>query len=133
MSGVRIAEANRIMRPTGFRIDRQAECAPFSHVIERTPNKQRPAAGGPGESFMHRVLILGAGKIGAMIAGLLGESGAYKVNLAEVDEAAAESVVRSHDMPHHTTNTHNTTNKKKQQKQHKKHPNNTDNTSLPYY
>ncbi len=45
---------------------------------------------------MHRVLILGAGKIGALISGLLAESGSYRVHLADVDGAAAESVVRAH-------------------------------------
>jgi saccharopine dehydrogenase-like NADP-dependent oxidoreductase len=46
---------------------------------------------------MHRVLILGAGKIGALISGLLAESGSYRVDLADVDGAAAEAVVRAHD------------------------------------
>jgi len=45
---------------------------------------------------MHRVLILGAGKIGALISGLLAESGSYKVQLADVDGATAEAVVRAH-------------------------------------
>ena len=45
---------------------------------------------------MHRVLVLGAGKIGALISGLLAESGSYKVHLADVDGAAAEGVVRAH-------------------------------------
>src|SRR3979409_1937228 len=45
---------------------------------------------------MQRVLILGAGKIGALISGLLAESGSYKVQLGDVDGAAAESVVRAH-------------------------------------
>jgi saccharopine dehydrogenase-like NADP-dependent oxidoreductase len=45
---------------------------------------------------MHRVLILGAGKIGALISGLLAESDAYKVQLADVDGAAADAVVRAH-------------------------------------
>jgi saccharopine dehydrogenase-like NADP-dependent oxidoreductase len=45
---------------------------------------------------MHRVLILGAGKIGALISGLLAESGSYKVDLGDMDGAAAESVVRAH-------------------------------------
>jgi saccharopine dehydrogenase-like NADP-dependent oxidoreductase len=45
---------------------------------------------------MHRVLILGAGKIGALISGLLAESGSYKVNLGDVDGAAAEAVARAH-------------------------------------
>ncbi|HVN45227.1 MAG TPA: saccharopine dehydrogenase C-terminal domain-containing protein [Steroidobacteraceae bacterium] len=49
---------------------------------------------------MHRVLILGAGKIGALISGLLAESGAYRVELADVDGAAAESVVRAHGSTH---------------------------------
>jgi saccharopine dehydrogenase-like NADP-dependent oxidoreductase len=45
---------------------------------------------------MHRVLILGAGKIGALISGLLAESGSYKVQLADVDGAAAAAVVHAH-------------------------------------
>ena len=44
---------------------------------------------------MHRVLILGAGKIGALISGLLAESGSYKVNLGDVDGAAAQAVARA--------------------------------------
>jgi len=38
---------------------------------------------------MNSVLILGAGKIGALISGLLGESGAYQVQMADVDATAA--------------------------------------------
>jgi len=49
---------------------------------------------------MHRVLILGAGKIGALISGLLAESGAYRVQLADVDGAAAEAVARAHGASH---------------------------------
>jgi saccharopine dehydrogenase-like NADP-dependent oxidoreductase len=45
---------------------------------------------------MHKVLILGAGKIGALISGLLAESGDYDVTLADVNSAAAESVVKAH-------------------------------------
>jgi saccharopine dehydrogenase-like NADP-dependent oxidoreductase len=45
---------------------------------------------------MHRVLTLGAGKIGALISGLLAESGSYRVHLADVDGAAAEGVERAH-------------------------------------
>jgi saccharopine dehydrogenase-like NADP-dependent oxidoreductase len=48
---------------------------------------------------MHRVLVLGAGKIGALISGLLGESGDYHVDLADIDGAAAESVARAHHLP----------------------------------
>jgi saccharopine dehydrogenase-like NADP-dependent oxidoreductase len=45
---------------------------------------------------MHRVLILGAGKIGALISGLLAESGSYTVFLGDVDGATAKAVVRAH-------------------------------------
>ncbi len=45
---------------------------------------------------MHKVLILGAGKIGALISGLLAESGDYDVTLGDVDATAAEAVVKAH-------------------------------------
>ncbi len=45
---------------------------------------------------MHKVLVLGAGKIGALISGLLAESGAYQVWLADIDETAATAVARAH-------------------------------------
>jgi saccharopine dehydrogenase-like NADP-dependent oxidoreductase len=45
---------------------------------------------------MHRVLILGAGKIGALISGLLSESGSYEVQLGDVDGAAADAVAKAH-------------------------------------
>lgn len=48
---------------------------------------------------MHRVLILGAGKIGALIAGLLAESGSYQVHLADLKEDAASGVVHAHGLP----------------------------------
>jgi saccharopine dehydrogenase-like NADP-dependent oxidoreductase len=48
---------------------------------------------------MHTVLVLGAGKIGALISGLLANSGAYRVRLADLDAAAAEAVVRAHALP----------------------------------
>ncbi len=48
---------------------------------------------------MHKVLVLGAGKIGALICGLLAESGDYEVALGDVDGAAAEAVVKAHGSP----------------------------------
>jgi saccharopine dehydrogenase-like NADP-dependent oxidoreductase len=45
---------------------------------------------------MHRVLILGAGKIGALVSGFLAESGGYQVQLTDVDGPTADSVVRAH-------------------------------------
>ncbi len=49
---------------------------------------------------MHKVLILGAGKIGALISGLLAESGDYDVTLGDVDASAAEAVVKAHGSRH---------------------------------
>ncbi|MGH8220302.1 MAG: saccharopine dehydrogenase family protein [Steroidobacteraceae bacterium] len=49
---------------------------------------------------MHRVLILGAGKIGALISGLLAESGAYEVELADLDGTVADAVAKAHGSPH---------------------------------
>ena len=49
---------------------------------------------------MNKVLILGAGKIGALISGLLAESGDYDVTLGDVDASTAESVVKAHGSPH---------------------------------
>ena len=40
---------------------------------------------------MHRVLVLGAGKIGSLIAGLLSQSGDYIVHLADRSESATEA------------------------------------------
>jgi saccharopine dehydrogenase-like NADP-dependent oxidoreductase len=48
---------------------------------------------------MHTVLVLGAGKIGALISGLLAQSGAYRVRLADLDEAAAAAVASAHALP----------------------------------
>jgi saccharopine dehydrogenase-like NADP-dependent oxidoreductase len=45
---------------------------------------------------MHRVLVLGAGKIGSLIAGLLGESGDYEVHLADSRPGAAREVAAAH-------------------------------------
>ncbi len=49
---------------------------------------------------MHKVLILGAGKIGALISGLLAESGDYEVTLGDVDPGASEAVVQAHGSEH---------------------------------
>jgi saccharopine dehydrogenase-like NADP-dependent oxidoreductase len=49
--------------------------------------------------FMHRVLVLGAGKIGALISGLLAESGDYRVDLGDVEGKAAPAVAAAHGLP----------------------------------
>jgi saccharopine dehydrogenase-like NADP-dependent oxidoreductase len=48
---------------------------------------------------MHKVLVLGAGKIGALICGLLAESGSWEVQLADKDPGAADGVVAAHSSP----------------------------------
>ncbi|HEY6452152.1 MAG TPA: saccharopine dehydrogenase C-terminal domain-containing protein [Steroidobacteraceae bacterium] len=48
---------------------------------------------------MHDVLVLGAGKIGALISGLLAGSGAYRVQLGDLDETAALGVASAHALP----------------------------------
>jgi saccharopine dehydrogenase-like NADP-dependent oxidoreductase len=45
---------------------------------------------------MQDILVLGAGKIGALIAGLLAESGDYRVQLADSVPGAAEDVIAAH-------------------------------------
>jgi saccharopine dehydrogenase-like NADP-dependent oxidoreductase len=45
---------------------------------------------------MHDILVLGAGKIGALICGLLAGSGDYRVQLADKEEGAADEVVSAH-------------------------------------
>jgi saccharopine dehydrogenase-like NADP-dependent oxidoreductase len=45
---------------------------------------------------MHRVLILGSGKIGSLIAGLLADSGDYAVHLADNQPGAAAAVASAH-------------------------------------
>lgn len=51
---------------------------------------------------MHSALILGAGKIGALIGGLLASAGDYSVQLADVEGTAAEAVARAHNSPNLT-------------------------------
>lgn len=45
---------------------------------------------------MQNVLVLGAGKIGALISGLLAESGDYQVQLADLKPRAAAKVIAAH-------------------------------------
>jgi saccharopine dehydrogenase-like NADP-dependent oxidoreductase len=82
---------------------------------------------------MHRVLILGAGKIGALISGLLAESGSYKVNLGDVDGAAAESVVRAHGSSHLSSFALDASDGNALLKHLHEHPVDAVISSLPYY
>lgn len=48
---------------------------------------------------MHKVLVLGAGKIGALISGLLAGEPDYSVGLADLRPGAAASVAAAHSLP----------------------------------
>jgi saccharopine dehydrogenase-like NADP-dependent oxidoreductase len=82
---------------------------------------------------MHRVLILGAGKIGALISGLLAESGSYKVYLGDVDGSAAESVVREHNSGNLTAFKLDASDGNALVKHLQQHPVDAVISSLPYY
>ena len=45
---------------------------------------------------MKDILVLGAGKIGALVSGLLAESGDYRVQLVDAREGAAAEVAAAH-------------------------------------
>jgi saccharopine dehydrogenase-like NADP-dependent oxidoreductase len=82
---------------------------------------------------MHRVLILGAGKIGALISGLLAESGSYKVQVGDVDAVAAEAVVRAHSSPHLSSHSLDASNAAQLEQHLAQHPVDAVISSLPFY
>ena len=82
---------------------------------------------------MPKVLILGAGKIGALISGLLAESGAYEVHLADVSADAAKAVVNAHRLPKLHAHTVDASKAEALDAQLRKHPVDAVISSLPYY
>ncbi|HEY5808942.1 MAG TPA: saccharopine dehydrogenase C-terminal domain-containing protein [Povalibacter sp.] len=82
---------------------------------------------------MQKVLILGAGKIGALISGLLAESGSYEVHLADVTSAAANSVVKAHGLANLHAHTVDAADGKALDAQLKQHPVDAVISSLPFY
>ena len=82
---------------------------------------------------MHRVLILGAGKIGALISGLLASSGAYQDQLADVDGAVAEAVVRAHGAPGLSAHALNAKQRSALDRHLTEHPVDAVISSLPFY
>src|SRR5688500_2338026 len=82
---------------------------------------------------MHRVLILGAGKIGALISGLLSESGAYDVQLGDVDGTAAEAVTKAHGGAQIKSCALDATDAEALRKHLAAHPTDAVISSLPYY
>jgi saccharopine dehydrogenase-like NADP-dependent oxidoreductase len=82
---------------------------------------------------MPKVLILGAGKIGALISGLLAESGSYEVHLADVSGEAANAVVNAHRFPNLRAHTLDASDTAALDAHLKSHPVNAVISGLPYY
>lgn len=82
---------------------------------------------------MHKVLILGAGKIGALISGLLAESGSYEVHLGDVNGAAANAVVNAHGLSNLHAHTVDASSGAALDAQLKQHPVHAVISSLPFY
>lgn len=82
---------------------------------------------------MARVLILGAGKIGALISGLLAESGSYEVHLGDVSADAANAVVSAHRLSKLHAHHVDAANPEALRAQLQKHPVDAVISSLPYY
>jgi saccharopine dehydrogenase-like NADP-dependent oxidoreductase len=82
---------------------------------------------------MHRVLILGAGKIGALISGLLASSGNYQVQLGDVDGSIAEAVVRAHGAPGLSAHALNAKQRSALEQHLAQHPVDAVISSLPFY
>jgi len=82
---------------------------------------------------MPKVLILGAGKIGALISGLLAESGSYEVHLADVSAEAAKSVVSAHRFGNLQSHQVDAADTAALTTQLKNHPVDAVISSLPYY
>ncbi|HKU15318.1 MAG TPA: saccharopine dehydrogenase C-terminal domain-containing protein [Steroidobacteraceae bacterium] len=82
---------------------------------------------------MPKVLILGAGKIGALISGLLAESGSYEVHLADVSGEAANAVVNAHRFPNLHAHQLDAADAAALDAHLKKHPVDAVISGLPYY
>ncbi len=82
---------------------------------------------------MHRVLILGAGKIGALISGLLASSGGYQVQLADVDATVAEGVVKAHGLKDLTAHAFDAQSREALDHHLASHPVDAVLSSLPFY
>ena len=82
---------------------------------------------------MQDILVLGAGKIGALISGLLSESGDYRVQLADSSAGVAASVVSAHKNPNIVAFDLDASDKEALTAHVRKHKPGTIVSGLPYY
>jgi saccharopine dehydrogenase-like NADP-dependent oxidoreductase len=82
---------------------------------------------------MQKVLILGAGKIGALISGFLAECRDYEVHVADVNGNAANSVVAAHGLPNLHAYELDASNPALLEAHLREHPADTIISSLPFY
>ena len=82
---------------------------------------------------MHRVLVLGAGKIGSLLSGLLAASGDYQVDLADSNGHAAQSVAAGHKLTNIKAYQVDAANKTAVEAHVKAHPVDAVISSLPYF
>ncbi len=82
---------------------------------------------------MHKVLILGAGKIGTLISGLLAESGSYEVHLGDVGADVAQRVVNAHGLSGLKAHTVDASDADGLAQQLRAHPVDAVISSLPFY
>ena len=82
---------------------------------------------------MQKVLILGAGKIGALISGFLAECLDYEVHVADVNGAAVRSVVQAHGLANLHAHAFDASNPGTLEAHLRRHPADAIISSLPFY
>ncbi|HEX5340422.1 MAG TPA: saccharopine dehydrogenase NADP-binding domain-containing protein, partial [Gammaproteobacteria bacterium] len=82
---------------------------------------------------MHRVLVLGAGKIGSLLSGLLAASGDYQVDLGDVNGHAAQSAAAGHKLANIKAHQIDAGNQDALERHLKAHPADAVISSLPYF
>jgi saccharopine dehydrogenase-like NADP-dependent oxidoreductase len=82
---------------------------------------------------MHRVLVLGAGKIGSLLSGLLAASGDYHVDLGDVNGHAAQAAAAGHKLANIKAHQVDAGNKDALEQHLKAHPADAVISSLPYF
>ncbi|MDE2196724.1 MAG: saccharopine dehydrogenase NADP-binding domain-containing protein [Gammaproteobacteria bacterium] len=82
---------------------------------------------------MHRVLVLGAGKIGSLLSGLLAAAGDYHVDLGDLNGTAAQAVAAGHTLANIKAHHVDATSKEALERHLKTHAVDAVISSLPYF